>query len=44
LKLINNKELRKNFSEASKRIAELKFTASICAKKMLEVYRKCLNH
>lgn len=40
LKLIDDKELRKNFSEASWRIAKLKFTASACAERMLEVYEE----
>ena len=44
LKLINDKDLRKKFGETSVRIARMKFTASVCAEKMVEIYRKCLNH
>ena len=44
LKLINDKDLRKKFSETSSRIAKMNFTASVCAEKMMEVYEKCLNH
>lgn len=40
LRLIEDTELRKKFAETSKRICELKFTASICAEKMLEVYKE----
>jgi glycosyltransferase involved in cell wall biosynthesis len=43
-KLINNKDLRQKFGEASKKIARDSFTSEICAKKMLGVYEKCLNH
>lgn len=44
LKLVNDKDLRKKFGETAGRIARLQFTAEVCAKKMLEVYKKCLNH
>ncbi|MDO9231100.1 MAG: glycosyltransferase [bacterium] len=44
LKLINDKDLREKFGETSLHIARMNFTASVCAKKMMEVYEKCLNH
>ncbi|MFA6160077.1 MAG: glycosyltransferase [Parcubacteria group bacterium] len=43
LKLITDKDLRKKFGEASSRIARMNFTASVCAKKMLEVYQKVID-
>ncbi len=43
-KLINDKDLRQRFGEAGKKIAQDNFTSAICAKKMLGVYEKCLNH
>jgi len=42
-KMILSKEIRKNSGEESARIARENFTASLCAKKMLEVYEKCLK-
>jgi glycosyltransferase involved in cell wall biosynthesis len=39
-KLIDNENLRKNFREEAKRVAREKYTSSVCAKKMLEVYEK----
>jgi len=44
MKLINNEELRKKFSEASARIAREKYTDAICAERMLEVYQKAVNN
>ena len=44
LKLVNDKDLRNKFSENSAHIARMKFTASVCAERMLEVYKECLNH
>ncbi|MDD5489334.1 MAG: glycosyltransferase [Candidatus Moranbacteria bacterium] len=43
-KLIDNKELRKIFSEEAKRIAREKYTSSVCAKKMLEVYKQVISN
>jgi glycosyltransferase involved in cell wall biosynthesis len=43
-KLINDKELRKRFSQASRRIAETKFTSTVCAEKMLEVYERAIKN
>lgn len=42
-KLINDEDLRKKFSEEAKRVAREKYTSSVCAKKMLEIYEKALN-
>ena len=39
-KLISDPILRKDFSEEAKKTAREKYTAKICAKKMLEVYEK----
>ena len=38
-KLINDEDLRKKFSEEAKRVAREKYTAKVCAKKMLKVYK-----
>jgi 1,2-diacylglycerol 3-alpha-glucosyltransferase len=44
-KLINDENLRKSFGEAAMKIAKEKYTSSVCAKKMLEVYEKeTANH
>ena len=43
-KLINDKDLRQRFGEASQKIARENFTSEICARKMVEVYQRCLNH
>lgn len=43
-KLILDKDLRKKTGEESARIARENFTSTVCAKKMLEVYEKCLSH
>jgi len=43
LKLVNDIELRNNFSETSARIARLQFTSEVCAKKMVEVYENLLK-
>jgi glycosyltransferase involved in cell wall biosynthesis len=43
-KLINDRELRQKFSEASKKIARENFTSDICAKKMIEVYEKAIEN
>jgi len=43
LKLINDKDLRKKFGETSVRIARMKFTASVCAEKMVEIYQKAIE-
>jgi 1,2-diacylglycerol 3-alpha-glucosyltransferase len=42
-KLINNKELRDNFSAESKKIARENYTDSICTEKMLKIYEKLIN-
>jgi glycosyltransferase involved in cell wall biosynthesis len=39
-KLIDNENLRKNFGEEAKRVAREKYTAKICAQKMLKVYEE----
>ena len=39
-KLISDSVLRKDFSENAKKIAREKYTSSVCAKKMLEIYEK----
>jgi glycosyltransferase involved in cell wall biosynthesis len=42
-KLVYNEELRKNFSEASQKIARNNFTDQICASKMLKVYESLIK-
>ena len=42
-KLIDNEDLRQKFGEVSKRIADTKFTASVCAEEMLGVYKKAIE-
>jgi glycosyltransferase involved in cell wall biosynthesis len=42
LKIIEKKELRKTFSDASFRIAKSQFTSSVTSKKMLELYERLL--
>jgi 1,2-diacylglycerol 3-alpha-glucosyltransferase len=42
-KLILDKNLRKKTGEESARIARENFTASVCAEKMLEVYKKAIE-
>ena len=39
-KLISDPALRKDFSRKAKKIAREKYTSSVCAKKMLEVYER----
>lgn len=41
-KLISDPILRKDFSETAKKIAREKYTAKVCAGKMLEVYEKVI--
>jgi glycosyltransferase involved in cell wall biosynthesis len=43
IKLSENAELRKKFSENAKKIAKENYTASVCAEKMLAVYKKLLS-
>jgi len=43
-KLILDKNLREKTGQESVRIVRENFTSTVCAKKMLEVYEKCLNH
>lgn len=42
-KLIADENLRKRFSEDAKRVAREKYTSSICAEKMWEVYKKAIE-
>ncbi|HAS00156.1 MAG: Glycosyl transferase group 1 [Candidatus Moranbacteria bacterium GW2011_GWC2_37_73] len=42
-RLINDNDIRRKFSENAKKIAKENYTASICAKKMLEVYQKTIE-
>lgn len=42
-KLAEDKNLRDKFGKVSRRIAKMQFTSSVCAQKMLEVYRKTLE-
>ena len=42
-KLIGDKELRKKMAEESARIAREKYTAKICAGKMLEIYKESIR-
>lgn len=42
-KLVGNADLRRKFSENAKKIAQEKYTASVCAEKMLEVYEKTIK-
>ena len=42
-KLITNENLRREFSEAGKRIAREKYTAKICAQKLLDLYQKVIT-
>ncbi|OGI26271.1 MAG: hypothetical protein A3J76_04515 [Candidatus Moranbacteria bacterium RBG_13_45_13] len=43
-KLIDEENLRKKFGEEAKRIAREKYTSSVCAKKMLEIYEKAIAY
>lgn len=42
-KLIDDHYLRKSFGEVAKQIAREKYTAEICAKKLIEVYEKAIK-
>ncbi|MDI6777611.1 MAG: glycosyltransferase [Patescibacteria group bacterium] len=42
-KLIDDENLRKNFGEKAGKIAREKYTSSVCAKRMLEVYKKAID-
>lgn len=42
-KLIDDENLRKSFSEEARHVAREKYTSSVCAKKMLEVYEKAIK-
>lgn len=42
-KLVDDKELRKRFSENAKKIARENYTAPVCAKKMIEIYEKTIK-
>jgi glycosyltransferase involved in cell wall biosynthesis len=42
-KLIDNQELRGKFSAKARQVAREKYTSSVCAKRMLEVYKKAIN-
>ena len=41
--LIDEENLRVNFGEEAKRSVREKYTSSVCAKKMLEVYEKTIK-
>ncbi|MCX6763405.1 MAG: glycosyltransferase [Candidatus Moranbacteria bacterium] len=41
-KIIANETLRRQFSEASKKIAREKYTSAVCGEKMLEIYNKLI--
>lgn len=43
-KLINDRELRNRFSEASRKIASSQFTSSVCAQKMLKIYEDAIKN
>lgn len=43
-RLVADADLRRKFSEESKKIAQENFTSDICAKKMLEVYRRTIEN
>ncbi|MFA6973473.1 MAG: glycosyltransferase [Parcubacteria group bacterium] len=43
MKLINDKNLRQQFSVAAQKIAREKYTAQVCAGKMLEVYENTIK-
>lgn len=43
LRLAENEELRKKLAENAKKIAHEKYTASVCAEKMLEVYGEAIE-
>lgn len=42
-KLIDDESLRKKFGEKAKKIAREKYTARVCAEKMIEVYEKVIE-
>jgi len=42
-KLINDKTLRERFSQNAQKIAQEKYTSSVCAEKMLEVYSEVIK-
>jgi glycosyltransferase involved in cell wall biosynthesis len=42
-KLIDDEKLRKDFGEEAKRVARERYTSSVCAKKMLEVYGNAIE-
>jgi len=42
-RLIENADLREKFSAEAKRLAREKYTAQVCAQKMLEVYEKAIE-
>lgn len=43
-KLVNDSELRNKFSQESARIAREKYTSTVCASKMLEIYQKAISN
>lgn len=43
-RLIKNEDLRRQIGEAAKKVAQEKYTAEICAKKMLEVYEEAIKN
>ncbi len=42
-KLIENESLRNKFGEEAKKVAREKYTSSVCAKKMVEVYENAIS-
>ncbi|MFA6285274.1 MAG: glycosyltransferase [Parcubacteria group bacterium] len=42
-KLIEDESLRKKFGEEAKKVAREKYTSSVCAKKMIEVYENAIS-
>jgi len=42
-KLIDDKTLRERFSQNARRIAQEKYTSSVCAERMLEVYAETIG-
>jgi len=43
-KLIDDESLRRGFSEKARQAAREKYTAEVCAEKMLEVYKKVISN
>ena len=43
-KLVDDENLRKSFGEEAKQVAREKYTAKVCAEKMLEIYEKVISN